>query len=279
MVSTMGKSPMMNPSLNSSIESMATLVDLQAAEIVDLCSILKMHRSGRGGSSLGYIEDDKRRRLEFMPFASHDTIPEQHDIISLHSLLTTQSPPLTRKERLSIAVTLSSSLLQLHTTPWIGEGWSKRDIIFLRSKNGPRKTILAEQPYITRHFYSLANPRSPRTPLTGSMNFKGDCTKSIFALGILLLELCFGQALEQQPIRQKYLGPDGEPNDFTDFATAREWLEYVQEEGGPDFWNAIRRCIFCAFGPRSTSLADEELRQAVHDEVVKPLEEMLKRFD
>jgi len=166
-------------------------------------------------------------------------------------------------------VILASSLLQLHLTPWLNGRCSKKDIVFLRSHCGPPHIII-EQPYIVRKLGSFT--------ATGTGD-PSDCTESLLALGILLLELCFGQALEDQRFRKDYFGPNGKPNDLTDFATARRGQQDVLGEGGPEFANAIRRCIFCAFGPKSTNLADDDFREAVFTEVVQPLEDILRRFD
>lgn len=174
---------------------------------------------------------------------------------------------LSRLERYSIAITLASSLLQLYSSPWIGEAWSKDDIYFLIAAEGSLRPILVEKPYITRKVTSYSPQSSVDSISEKPARTSG--IKSIQALGIMLLGLCFGEAIEDQPIRSKYLGPDGQPNDMTDFCTAQHWLQHdALGEGGPDFFEAIRRCLFCAFGPKSTDLEDDELRSAIHSEVV-----------
>lgn len=51
------------------------------------------------------------------------------------------------------------------------------------------------------------------------------------------------------------------------------------EEAGPDLYNTTRRCVYCAFGAASQDLEDDELRKAVYDEAVQPLERLLGRFE
>jgi hypothetical protein len=128
--------------------------------------------------------------------ASWDT----RETVTLESLLMRPAPGqpwtpcivLSRQERYFIALTLASSLLQLHATPWLATRWSKKDILFLR--NGP-DSIIVDQPYI-----------SPQ-PFSQSPTYH-DTSKSISALGIMLLELCFGIALEDHEIRRGFLGAD-----------------------------------------------------------------------
>ena len=53
-------------------------------------------------------------------------------------------------------------------------------------------------------------------------------------------------------------------------APLNAWLERdTLGEGGPDYAEATRRCLFCAFGPKSTDLEDIQLRAAIYPEVVK----------
>jgi hypothetical protein len=78
--------------------------------------------------------------------------------------------------------------------------------------------------------------------------------------------------------RKDFVGPDGKENEFTNFNMAQKWQEMTMEEAGPDLHNPTRRC-YCAFGAASQDLEDDELRKAVYDEVVQPLERLLGRFE
>lgn len=259
-------------------------------EIADLCeAVRKAHRETCKGP-LGYLRDTHDRRHAFYPSIQPTRFSENAETVTLASLLSkstssngtdskgTVSMTLSRLERYSIAVTLASSLLQLYSSPWIGETWSKNDIYFLIAAHGSPKPILVDKPYITRKFTAYP-PQSSFTSVSEQTG-RNASTKSIQALGIMLLELCFGETIEDQPIRSKYLGPDGQPNDMTDFCTAQHWLQHdALGEAGPDYFEAIRRCLFCAFGPRSTDLADDELRAAIYCEVVEPLEGAVRQFN
>ena len=80
--------------------------------------------------------------------------------------------------------------------------------------------------------------------------------------------------------QSKYVSPDGQPNDMTDFCTALHWLQHdALGEGRPEYNEAIRRCLFCAFGSRCTDLEDYELHAAVGSEIVKPLKRALRQVD
>ena len=259
-------------------------------EIADLCEAVRNAHRGTCNGPLGYLRDTHDRRHAFYPSIQPTRFSVNAETVTLASLLSKSagsnstdtrgaaSMTLSRLERYSIAVTLASSLLQLYSSPWIGETWSKNDIYFLIAAEGSPRPVLVDKPYITRKFTS----HSPQSSVTSvcEQNGRNSSTKSIQALGIMLLELCFGEAIEDQPIRSNYLGPDGQPNDMTDFCTAQHWLQHdALGEGGPDYAEAIRRCLFCAFGPRSTDLEDDELRAAIYSEVVEPLEGAVRQFN
>lgn len=264
-----------------------TLPDL--IEIADLCEAVKKAHLETCKGPLGYLSDEKDRRHAFYPSRQPTRFSENAETVTLANLLSkstrgnvsdhtrTVSMKISRKERYSIALTLASSLLQLYSSPWIGETWSKNDIYFLKAAAGSPRPIVVDKPFITRNFtsHSLQSSVNSMSEQVG----RNTSTKSIQALGIMLLELCFGEAIEDQSIRSKYLC-DGRPNDMTDFCTAKYWLESdALGEGGPDYAEAIRRCLFCAFGRKSTDLEDDELRAAIYTEVVEPLEDAVRKFN
>ena len=268
-----------------------TIPDL--IEIADLCEAVRNAHRGTCKGPLGFLRDTRDRRHAFYPSVQPPIFSENAETVTLATLLSKStanngtngmdpkgriSMTVSRLERYSIAVTLASSLLQLYDSPWIGETWSKHDIHFLVAAEGSPRPILLDKPYLTRRFTS----HSPQSSAISVCEPKGRnaSTKSIQALGIMLLELCFGETIEDQPIRSKYLGPDGQPNDMTDFCTAQHWWQHdALGEGGPEYAEVIRRCLFCAFGPKSTNLEDDELRAAIYSEVVEPLEGAVRQFN
>lgn len=94
----------------------------------------------------------------------------------------------------------------------------------------------------------------------------------------MLLELCFGKAIEDHPLRAQYFGPNNQPNAFTDISTAKEWHEDVLAELGDDISDAIRRCLDCSFAPKP-NLEDKEFQEAVFDGVVLPLQDLLRVWE
>jgi hypothetical protein len=109
-------------------------------EIQDLCSTFKDWKELPQKECLGFIVDEKYMRYHIYPIVRQDIVQVRvEQPISLYNRLTTQSRKsrLTRKERLQLALTLASSVLQLHKTPWLSDCWGKNDILFLEGSSGP----------------------------------------------------------------------------------------------------------------------------------------------
>lgn len=266
--------------LEDSLRSMSKTVQ-SASEIDDLCVALKQRIGSK--PNLGCLRDDQER-LHSVEFIANPqlTFCGSHRIVSLEELLLKNAresrPAFTRRQRLSLAVILANSLLQLHTGPWLHETWGKKDIYFLQSQDG---VIHTTHPFLICHFNSKQETSSrPGSDGESRVDRSSNAfNSSLFSLGIVVLELWFNQTIESQPFRKDFLGPNGQENEYTSFNVAQKWQEFAMEEGGLDLHNPTRRCIYCAFGAVSQDLEDEELRKAVFSDVVQPLEQLLARFD
>ena len=127
---------------------------------------------------------------------------------------------------------VASSHLQLHDSPWLRARWSKNDLGFQRDKCGD---IVSWRPYISSAFCSDSTD-----PLPSSMV----ADHGMSALGILLLELCFGTAIEDHEIRRNFPTLDGEANSALDLVAAMQWYDrYANDEAGPEFAEAIKWCL------------------------------------
>jgi hypothetical protein len=266
--------------LEDSLKSMSKTTQ-NASEIADFCVALKQRIGSK--QNLGCLRDDQQR-LHSVDFIANPqlTFCGAHRIVSLEEMLSKNAresrPAFTRRKRLSLAVILANSLLQLHTGPWLHENWGKNDIYFLQSKDG---VIHITHPFLICHFSSKqeTSSRPDLNDVSGVGRSSNAFNSSLFSLGVIILELWFHQTIESQPFRKDFLGPDGQENEYTSFNVAQKWQEYAMEEGGLDLHNPTRRCIYCAFGAVSQDLEDEELRKAVFSDVVQPLEQLLARFE
>jgi len=96
----------------------------------------------------------------------------------------------------------------------------------------------------------------------------------------LLLELCFGQAIEsKEDLQRRYLRPGEAPNETSNFLTARDWIELVPDEVSDEaLYSAIKCCVLCSFDQKA-DWGNERFVQAVYASVVQPLEAVVRRWE
>lgn len=235
-------------------------------KINDLCSTMK--GLDPDVEFFGCLSDNEHQEHEVRWIKDTRQVPPSLGEISLERLLTSNGHlKLSRQKRYKLASIVASSLLQLHATPWLTEKLEKKNIFFYHQ--GP--DILAEEPYISHKFVALkpgdSVPQEPNTTGVLPMNPR----KTLPCLGILLLELCFGEAIEnQQSLRKAHLSSDGKALEGTDYLCAIDWLEMVAEEE-PKMEPIIRWCIFCPLNGK-LNWEDTTFTQAVYACVVQPLE-------
>lgn len=271
--------------VDESTVSKEEVVDLRQIENLCLAMQQCMGNIAHSQGCLGYLNHDNQHRLGiYLPQIPRPPSSQQK-VTSLANLLaSTQlaqnrlliasgNQALSRGDRFGLALTVASSVLQLYNTPWLPERWDKNDILINASSsvNGIRDQAFVSQsfPAITSRLPSEENTKQIISPIRNV---------TLFALGIVLIELCLGQALESLRSVEDPLDAAGEVNVLTDCSTAHRMMEAVYSEGGTRYGDAVRRCLYCEFDQRNTSLDNDAFRQAVYDGVVAPLEDNVKDF-
>lgn len=237
------------------------------AEIKDLCSTLKGVDPTTTG--LGYLFDHEKQKHELSCLTQKVEGPESLDLISLDKLLAIDgSLRLTSQERYKVASVLASSVLQLQTTPWLNKRLSKDSIFFYHDGDN----TIVDQPYISHSFPSVKSRNKSSGSAADEDRNNTPPRESLSNLGILLLELCCNQAIENQTdLRKRHLSSDGQAIGGTDYLTAIDWLDTVQHELEPKMLPIIKWCIFCLFEGKP-NWADMKFTQAAYVNVVRPLE-------
>ncbi|KAK0702169.1 hypothetical protein B0H67DRAFT_650231 [Lasiosphaeris hirsuta] len=160
---------------------------------------------------------------------------------------------------------------------WIPAEWSKESL-HLHHVPTPEDTetlqVLTTQLSLYPYF-SASSIHTPTNPPRLAAH-REKAKASLRALGILLLELTFGDTLENQPFRAEYLSGD-RPNEYTDLCTALRWQKKVEEELGLKLAQVIDRCLSCRLDP-DPNLGSKEFLSAVWQWVVRPLEEVVSTF-
>ncbi|RDL39879.1 Uncharacterized protein BP5553_04219 [Venustampulla echinocandica] len=265
---TRTKTPTTSFSQPESLPQMTSPAEESCAdvEINDLCSALK--DLSPKATRLGYLSDHEKQRHELCCLTEEVADSRSFEVISLEKLLATDGHlRLTRQKRYKVACILASSLLQLQTTPWLSGNLNKSNILFYYHGS----EVLIDQPYINHSFSSTKNSNCSSENMTTEDQTHTQPRANLSSFGILLLELCWGQAIESQTnLRKKHLSSDGQAIGGTDFLTAIDWLDTVDEEE-PRMSPIIKWCIFGLFD-RKLNWADTKFTQAVYINVARPLE-------
>ncbi|TVY18081.1 hypothetical protein LARI1_G003501 [Lachnellula arida] len=206
--------PVMPPS--SAVENSGTNI-----KIDDLCSSLKV--SDADTECLGYLSDDEHQKHEVRWIQESACKSQGREEISLEKLLSSDGHlKLSRQKRYKIASIIASSLLQLQATPWLSENLEKKQILFYYQGSD----VFVDEPYISHDFAAITTQPPKPSPAPRVLP-----RKTLSSLGILLLELCFGEPIESQTeLRKGHLSSDGKALEGTDYLTAIEWLDKVAEE-------------------------------------------------
>lgn len=191
---------------------------------------------------------------------------------------------LSRQQRLQIAVTLASSVLQLHNSPWLSENWDKRDIYFFSNGLDSDNRPLISDAYVSRSFWPPGSPRpTNKSAKATTEDFLSSqiVNKTLFALGIVLIELCLNKTLEdlRPPSDDKHEAARSQG--IVDvYRTATSQIDNVYSKGGTQYGYVVQRCLKCEFGIQDSKkqLDFDAFRGLVYEGVVAPLEEDLRKY-
>jgi hypothetical protein len=242
-------------------------------DIKDLCGSILSFQTKECGVCLGYLADTpKSIRLGLFrpqaPIIDNDSFV----MLSLGEMLKSKNGgrPMSVASRRRLAASLALGLLGLHNTPWLSKQWGHKEITFF--SNGSH--VLTEHAFLTTNMTSQGTPRKPATYFTPSAAIMNE---SLFALGIILIELCLHQAFENL-LSPAELNPDGTKHAASEYLAALRLLDRIDEEASWRYGDAIRHCINCPFNQGAASLDNKVFREAVYDNVVVVLEEEASQF-
>ena len=265
------------PEIDSSLAE--TLIERSSAQISqgcieDFCSLLRM--PDRTNDEIGLLIDKGNDKHKHRFYRVNTVVDSDISSISLGQILKgsqRRSPDegLFRIDRLKIAVTLASSVLQLDGTLWLKNQWTCDDILFHSTKGQP-EAVEYTRPYLSwQRCCSTALPALNSLRL-GIQTIRNDV---LLALGLALVELCFGRTLGDM-----WKPNDGDINHtMTRVNTATRLHGSVYREMGIPYGEAVRRCLFQPFDVRELSLDIEEVQQKVLDDIVSPLVIELDNFN
>ena len=183
-----------------------------------------------------------------------------------------------RQDRLFIAATLASSVLQLDGTWWLKKQWKSGDIFFMPIEDQQSATAKIDfsNPYVSWKVSAEPVDNKSVADTDHQDVAKNIPSETLSVLGITLTELCFRQTISQM----REIG-DVDPSGaelMTNFNTACRLLPSVYTESGERYGDVVRRCLRCPFDIRDISMDNVEFQAAVFDWIVTPLKEDFENF-
>jgi hypothetical protein len=170
--------------------------------------------------------------------------------------------------RYRLSSILASSVLQLADTPWLSSNWGLQDIYLLTS-SPQNPGLTPAQPYVRRSFVGakkLINTAKATTrPLVAN--------ETVFALGVILLELSFGRPLSSFKIATD-VDAQGNDTPYTEHLIASRLLEMLILLEGDKYADAAKRCLMGSFNSAGSNLEDPAFQEQFYAGVVAPLQEV-----
>lgn len=223
--------------------------------------------------SLGYLNVNNSPRYEVIALQSWQIHESKPHCLSLASLLsqarTASETLLSLHDRLQLAKSVATGVLQLYNSPLLTSIWTKEDITFVHRADKPYRKAYISKPISHTEEATHKRKTVPYIP-----------NPTIFSLGILLIEICLACSLNDLRIQDdcESEAEFNNPTMATDYATAMRLLdtERILVESGEPYADAVKRCIMCNFGITKFDLENDSFRDAVYSGVVAPLEDQVK---
>lgn len=175
-------------------------------------------------------------------------------------------------ERLRLAKTLATAVLQYHATPWLKLEWRSEDIYFfgINEKNFLRPRLT--EPHVNIKFKGADGPLSQKS---GNLPLKLAPNTLLFSLGVVLLEIAYSSTLHglQQPSDLE----NGQEGRYTEFFAAKRLADSLGREMGGSYRKIVKKLLQCDFGC-GDDLNDPELQALFHRDVVCELERLEQGF-
>lgn len=241
-----------------------------------------MHETSGVKEVVGFLTDESISQYRHKVHFLDEKVQPYMDPESLKHILETSKQRrlgfgLSRRDRLYIALTLASSVLQLGGTLWLNRQWTSGDILFLPMGNQGSATPKMDfaNPYVSWKVCQADS--SPNLITDQDQNFVAHRIPSeiLFVLGITLTELCFGQNISELRIEDDHDSTEI----MTNFNTASRLIPDVYSESGERYGDVVRRCLKCPPDVRDASLDNEEFQAAVFDSIVTPLSQDFEDFN
>jgi hypothetical protein len=188
--------------------------------------------------------------------------------------------------RLELGVKLASAVLQLHGTKWLCESWGSEQIFFFARQDVKRLAPdgtwfldpIIDKPFVRQVIENSS--KSSQAPQVSAKVQVVDYDKYLFSLGIVLIELWFGQCFKdlKSSVNCQYISNQVDGDD-ENYMVARYLINRLMDSG-ESYLHAVMQCIGMIRPVSSErargSLEDITYKSEIHKTVVNVLEKNLQ---
>ena len=242
---------------------------------LDLCEKLRQSQKRAAEETFGMLMDQlpqTTRHYSIHPSPSADD-SRSWSVVSLRDVLEKkdQFPPLAYRDRLRLAVLISSSVLQLHGTPWLPSILTSRHIFFIQKNNIP-------SPEMYRHPVLLRGlPDGEDHPAIDNSSISAERNPTLLSLGCVLIEVILGKTLDSRrsPDSISQASKGAGVDLMADYVTAQGLMDEVRMKSS-NYETVVARCVDGMLHRQHCGLEDGDLCQDVYSGVVVLLEKDLE---
>ncbi|KAJ5637351.1 hypothetical protein N7490_007230 [Penicillium lividum] len=172
---------------------------------------------------------------------------------------------LSAKQRYAIAASTAWSVLYLSGSSWLSDHWDEKQAnLFLEKSQGGREVL-------SRHLSVACVFSSPKSSEPTRNDFSHLIpNRTVFALGILLIELCINKSFAEF----RHIGESASASLLHDYQAALRKLDEFYRLAGDSYGYAAECCVTFAFQGRDLYKDFEffQFRQQFYDTVVAPVQ-------
>ncbi|CVK91296.1 uncharacterized protein FMAN_09439 [Fusarium mangiferae] len=229
----------------------------------DLCTVFRCYNGfGFGLDDQGVLYETYQ--AEIKPACCAENLISLQELLLAHSGMKSFTP-LTEEQRYRLSIILTSSFIQLHSTPGLNKHWNQHTVFFSSSSVDDQLVIDLRHPFIAES-YGSSPCRS-----TASIDAKelADDSTNLLMLAKILLQIKF----HGRPSSISNIERASNPTTFDRVRESQllnQWVFQERENLSFAHYNVIQ---FCIASPNSidADLWDLKFRQIVLDRVVVPL--------
>ncbi|KAK0667759.1 hypothetical protein QBC41DRAFT_395130 [Cercophora samala] len=227
---------------NLSVDSTAAALNMtpinlnsSPSKISNICHSIRKARTQLDGAYCGCISDlSQLSPRSYRVYAlGRPNEGGEWTLVSLKSVLAGEVPavpPLLYGDKLWLAWTIASSVTQLRGTYWYMNPPTHDDLYLVRQDG----IVQFREVFVVKRL-----PDQSISP-TSSLVPANHIHPTLVALGVLLIEVIFGQVLSKIRPREADLH-----SILTSYEAVMQLLSAVNTLGGPNYYSAVRKCIKC----------------------------------